>query len=289
MKTISRAFFLLLAFVGAGCEVENQRTSEMAVVNQSQPLGKEKKLDADVNLNIGSMEVSGSDDPLSLYSLDLDYDKANSRPDINYTASGGGEEGRLSFVLSDSAKTGVRAGSQDTKLRLNFSNLIPLDLKLRTGVGESRLNMSGSRLAALDFQSGVGSTKISSYDANQVICEYIRIKNGVGEMDAVGLGNLNFRNLEFEGGVGEAKIDFTGEWKQNADIKIQVGVGAVTLIVPRSIGVRVEAPNSFLSGLHLDSFNKVDSFYYSDNYDTAQIRISIRVVTGIGECRISWT
>lgn len=288
MKILGGAFFLFLAFVCAGCGVENPLPSEMIAINQSQLLNSEKKLKADITLNIGSIEVSGSDDPQPLYSLDLDYDKANSRPDINYTSNAGGEEGHLSFVLADSAKTGVRDGNQDAKLRINFSNLVPLELKVKTGVGESRLNMSGSQLTSLDFQSGVGSTKLSSYEPNRVTCEYIHIKNGVGEMDAVGLGNLNFRNLEFDGGVGEAKIDFTGEWKQNADIKIQVGVGAVTLKMPRSIGVRVEAPKSFLSGLHLDRFNKVDSYYYSDNYDTAQIRVTIRVATGIGECRISW-
>jgi hypothetical protein len=288
MKAIFRAFFVLLALAGAGCQVENLRAPEMAVIDQSQPLNKEKTLNADINLNIGSLEVSGSDDPASLYSLDLDYDKANSQPDINYSSTAGGEEGRLSFALRDSAKTGVRTARQDTKLRINFSNLIPLDLKLSTGVGESRLNLSGGRLTRLDFQSGVGSAKLSSYDPNQVTCEHIHIKNGVGEMNAVGLGNMNFRSLEYEGGVGQANIDFTGEWKQDADIRIAVGVGAVTLKLPRNIGVRVEAPKSFLSGLHLDRFNKVDSLYYSDNYDAAKIRVSIHIVTGIGECRISW-
>jgi hypothetical protein len=288
MKPIWRTFFILLAAVSAGCQTENLRTPEMTDINQSQPLSKEKTLSADINLNVGSLEVSGSDDLASLYSLDLEYDKANSQPDINYSSDAGGEEGRLSFALRDSGKTGVRTSSQDTKLRINFSNLIPLDVKLSMGVGESRLNLSGGRLTRLEFQSGVGSTKISSYDPNSVSCEHIHIKNGVGEMNAVGLGNMNFRSLEYEGGVGEANIDFTGEWKQDADIKIQVGVGAVTLKMPRNIGVRVDAPKSFLSGLHLDRFNKVDNLYYSDNYDAAKIRISIHIVTGIGECRIGW-
>jgi hypothetical protein len=288
MKVIWCAFVVLVALVSAGCQTEDLRTPEMTVIDRNQPLDKEKSLNADIKLNIGSIEVSGSDDPASLYSLDLDYDKANSQPDINYSSVAGGEEGRLTFVLSDSAKTGVRAAGQETKLRINFTKLIPLALKLSTGVGESRLNLSGGQLARLDYQSGVGSTKISSYDLNQVTCEHVHIKNGVGEMTAVGLGNLNFRSLEYEGGVGEADIDFTGEWKQDADIKIQVGVGAVTIKVPRNIGVRVEAPKSFLSGLHLDRFNKVDSLYYSDNYDAAKIRISLHIVTGIGECRIGW-
>lgn len=288
MRAICRAFFILVTLVGAGCEVENLRTPEMAAINKNQPINKEKAFKADINLSIGSVEISGSNDPASLYSLDLDYDKANSTPDISYSAASGGEEGHLFFVLRDAAKGGIRTGRQDTKLRINITNLIPLDLKLSTGVGESRLNLSGGRLNRLDFQSGVGSTKISSYDPNQAACESIHIKNGVGEMDAVGLGNMNFRTFEFEGGVGEAKMDFTGEWKSDADIKIQVGVGAVTLKMPGNVGVRVEASKSPLSGLHLDRFNKVDNLYYSDNYDAAKIRIFIHIVAGIGECRIGW-
>jgi predicted membrane protein len=128
----------------------------------------------------------------------------------------------------------------------------------------------------------------AAYEPNLIPCDSIRIKNGVDGMNAIGLGNMNFRKLELEAGVGGTNIDFTGEWKQNADIQIQVGVGAVLLKMPMNIGVRVESGKSFLSGLHLDHFSKRDSYYYSDNYDAAKIRVTIRVVTGIGECRITW-
>jgi predicted membrane protein len=107
-------------------------------------------------------------------------------------------------------------------------------------------------------------------------------------MDAVGLGNLNFRELDFEGGVGGASLDFTGDWKQDAQIKIQVGVGGVNLRVPRDLGVKVDAEKHFLSGLHLERFVKRDSQYYSENYDKAKFRVSIRVATGIGGFKITW-
>jgi hypothetical protein len=288
MKAASGALLTFLMVIAMGCEIGNRRPSEMTSLTKSQPLAKEKILNADIKLDLGSIEVSGSNDPSSLYSLELDYDKANCRPEIGYTSAAGGEEGRLSFELINSAKAGVDTKGQGNRLHVDFGNSVPLNLKIRSGVGDSRLNISGNRLVRLDFESGVGSARISSYGPNPVLCETIRMKSGIGGLNAVGLGNLNFRNLEFAGGVGAADIDFTGEWKQDADIQIQVGVGAVFLKMPRTIGVRVEAPKNILSGLHLDNFTKRDSYYYSDNYNAAKIHVSIRVVTGIGECRIGW-
>jgi hypothetical protein len=140
----------------------------------------------------------------------------------------------------------------------------------------------------LDLECGVGGSKVTAYEPNPVVCEVVRIKNGVGGMDAIGLGNLNFRDLEFEGGVGGATLDFSGAWKQNAEIRIQVGVGGVNMKLPRDLGVKVEAEKHFLSGLHLDGFSKRDSYYYSENYDKAKIRLSVRVATGVGGFRITW-
>jgi len=50
----------------------------------------------------------------------------------------------------------------------------------------------------------------------------------------------------------------------------------------------VEAEKSFLSGMHLEGFTQRDSYHYSENYDSATIRLSVRVETGIGGFRITW-
>jgi hypothetical protein len=62
----------------------------------------------------------------------------------------------------------------------------------------------------------------------------------------------------------------------------------VNVKIPREIGVKVEAEKHFLSGVQLDGFNQRDSIYYSANYDTAAIRVSVRVETGIGGLKITW-
>jgi hypothetical protein len=287
MKNRSRmlsAVGMLLLF--AGCGFENRVPIEMTSMNQSQPLGHEKALDSTIHFDIGSLEITSGKS--ALYSLDLEYDKASYEPDVQYDAPTGSGEGHFTFDLNSMHRGGLRRERQNNRLLLAFNDSIPLSLKVNAGVGDARLSLTGLKVARIDFESGVGGAKISDYEPNPIPCEFVRLKNGVGGFDATGLGNLNFREFEFEGGVGGANLDFSGEWKRDADIRIQVGVGGVTVRMPREIGVKVEAEKHFLSGLHLDGFDQRDSFYYSRNYDTATIRVSVRVETGIGGMKITW-
>ncbi len=285
MKKVVLLACVPVALLISGCDLEERVPAEMSSINQSRPLGNEKSLDADVRFDIGSLEITGQKTP-NIYSLDLEYDKASYRPEVQYQTAG--DEGQFTFKLESTHKIGIRAERQTNRLRLNLNDSVPVKLRINTGVGDARLSLTGMKIERLDLEAGVGGSKISAYEPNPITCEFIKIKNGVGSMDAVGLGNLNFRELEFEGGVGGANLDFTGQWKQDADIRIQVGVGGVNARMPREVGVRVEAEKHFLSGLHLDGFNKRDDYYYSDNYDKAKTRITLRVATGVGGFKISW-
>jgi len=285
MKSLIWTLCIPLVLMISACDFEERIPAEMASITQSRPLGNEKSLDANIRFDIGSLEVTGQK-ASNLYAMDLEYDKASYLPEVNYDTLG--NEGKLTFKLESTHKLGIRSERQTNRLRLNLSDSVPVSLSVNTGVGDARLSLSGMKVARLDLESGVGGSKISAYEPNPVTCEVIRIKSGVGSIEAVGLGNLDFRELEFEGGVGGANLDFTGQWKQDADVRIQVGVGGVNVRMPRDVGVRVEAEKHFLSGLHLDGFNKRDSYYYSDNYEKAKTRVTVRVTTGVGGFKISW-
>ncbi len=278
---------LIIAPMLCGCDLEPRVAAEMVSMDRSHPVGKENSLSAEIRFDIGSLEISGSKDA-QLYSMNLEYDKATYQPEVNYQPPVGSGEGLFTFRLQSTHRLGLRTEHQRNRLRLDLTKSVPLKLNVNTGVGDARISLSGLQLARLELESGVGGTRLSSYEPNPVVCDLVRIKNGVGSLDAIGLGNLNFRELEFEGGVGGANLDFTGAWKQDANISVQVGVGGVSLKMPRDIGVRVQAEKHFLSGLHLDGFKKMDSYYYSDSYDRAKIRTTVRVATGVGGFRITW-
>ncbi len=271
----------------SGCMLDERIPVEMARLDQSRPLAKESSLQAEVNLDVGSLEITG-ESRNELYSLDLEYDKSSFTPRADYTEVGT-NAGKLYFKLENMHRAGIRTHQENNRLRVNLTDSLPVSLNIMTGIGDARLALSRLHLSSLDVESGVGSCRMSSYDPNPTVCDSIRLHSGVGGMDAVGLGNLNFRRLEFEGGVGGASLDLSGQWKQDADISIRVGVGGVTIRMPREVGVRVSAERHFLSGLQLDGFHKEGGEdYYSENYSKSKVKVSISVKTGVGGFRISW-
>jgi len=286
MRELFKFSITVTALLFSGCEIEDRLPAEMVSIEKAQPIGGEESLDAEIKFDIGSLEISG-DAARNVYSLNLDYDRARFEPDIRYDAPDG-SEGVLKVALESTRKLSLRNEVKKNRLHLNLTDSLPVRLQVNTGVGESRLSLSGIRLARLDIGAGVGGTRISSYEPNPVVCERIQMENGVGSLEAVGLGNLNFRRFEFEGGVGGAELDFSGEWQEDADVRIEVGIGGVTMRMPRSVGVRVDAEKNFLSGVHLEGFQKRGSEYYSENYDNARIRVTVRVTTGIGGFKFTW-
>ncbi len=271
-----------------GCNLGERIPVEMDKVTQDRPVGNESSLEADVHVDVGALEIS-AENPSKLYSLDLEYDKATYRPDVTYDL-GSGNTGRLTCRLESTRRAGIRNQRYTNRLRLDLTDALPVSLIVNTGVGDARLALSHMRLSNLNLESGVGGARISAYDPNPSVCDEIRLRSGVGSLEAVGLGNLNFKRLEFEGGVGGATLDFSGVWKQDADIRIRVGVGGVSVRMPRDVGVRVTAEKHFLSGVQLDGFHRegADGEYYSDNYSKSKVRVTINVATGVGGFRISW-
>jgi hypothetical protein len=283
--------FLCLSFIvlmSAGCDLEDRAPIEMTSIKQSQALGKEKTLYSNIRMDVGSLEIAGANPHAPLYSYDLAYDKNSLAPEIHYDSANGGTEGRFSFYFQNTRSLGIRNRSELNKVHIAFNNSIPLNLDVNAGVGDVHLSLSGMKLSRVNLEAGVGGAKLTVYEPNPIVCDLIRINNGVGEINAVGLGNLNFRRLEFAGGVGGADLDFTGDWKQGADIDIKLGVGEVKVRMPRDLGVLVESANNLLGSVHLEGFTQRDSRYYSENYDRSLIRVSIRVAAGIGGLRVLW-
>jgi len=273
--------------VFAGCDFKPYIPAEMETIQQSQVYSEEKTLNADVRFDVGALEVTRGKGMTSLYTFDLEYDKSGFEPDVQYNSDSTGE-GHFSFSLPRIHKPGLQREGFSNSLRLQFNDSIPLDLKVDTEMANTRLSLSGLSVSRVVFESGVGGAKLSVYEPNPIVCEFVRLKNGVGNIDAIGLGNLNFRELEFEGGVGGADLDFSGNWRQDADVRIQVGIGGVHLRIPRSLGVRLETEKHLFREYQLEGFIQKGIDYYSENYESAPVKVFMRVATHIGGLKITW-
>jgi hypothetical protein len=286
-----------LALLGvSACSFEERPAAPEIITNfsDSRPFSGEADFKATINFPIGNIIVEAAPENV-LYSLDVDYDSSRFQPEASY------QDGRLGFRLSgdrstihlDPGRLQLKIGhgfksELKNRLILRISPKTRLDLTLHAGLGETRINLARLSTRRLDLESGVSSTFIACDTPNPGTCERLHMKAGVGELEALQLGNLNFETMDFEGGIGSSSLDFAGQWRRNASIKVKMGIGELQVRLPREVAAEVNSEKKFLSGLHLESFQQRGSTYFSDNFDSALIRLLFELHTGIGSVSVKW-
>ena len=273
----------LLALTSCSCMVVGDWGKiEYADFKSSEPSQGEERIEARIELGVGQMRVEPGS-ASQTYELELRYNEAAFKPDLDFSRQG--TTALLNFDLEGKGRSG-RAGNNELNLRLNPQARLALQGK--TGVGENDIDLTGMKVESVNLAAGVGETTLSMLSPNPIRCKSVKLQTGVGSFEARGLGNLNFEELRFDGGVGSAELDFSGAWEQSGDISIAVGVGGVEVYLPREVGFELRASKSFLSGLNISGFTKQGSIYRSDNYDKAQKHAKIRIRAGIGGVDIRW-
>ncbi len=260
-------------------EFEGQTTS----LHKSVPAAGEELLEVNIDVPIGKLEIEAGTST-ELYEFDLDYNERAFTPEVNFQKRG--TTGVFTFRMSGEGKHVRRMGKNRLNLRLNPD--VPIVLRTKNGVGESEIDLGGLQIRELSVENGVGETNISMLTPNKISCDRVDIQNGVGALKIVGLGNLACKQLRFQGGVGGSELDFSGDWHEEGDISIDVGVGGVELRVPRSIGAEVTANKSFMSGVDLPEFEKRGDTYVSYNVDRASKVLRLRINAGIGGVELKW-
>ena len=103
----------------------------------------------------------------------------------------------------------------------------------------------------------------------------------------VALGNLNCRNVKLAGGVGDVTLDFNGAWNVDANVDIDMGLGALRLKLPRGLGVQIRK-SGFLASFDSQGLVKRGNSYYSENWDKATNRATITIDAAFGSIDVEW-
>jgi hypothetical protein len=258
----------------------------------------EKELAVKLEAAFGNLYVSRGD-PKKICTVDIkDIDTDKPRGTINYKISDG--VGKLDIDLSKFGESGF---GTDEKHHLDLGDLesgkwyvrltdqIPISFNVELGVGKGDFNCSGLLIKDFVLSTGASSVNLRFPQPNKAQIDNMKIETGVSKFVGEGLGNANFRNFQFSGGVGSYTLDFSGELKREVDVKVEVGLGSVTILVPRDVGARVFYQESWVSKIDLDRDfeEKREGQYFSDNYSTASSRMNISVESGLGHVKIEHT
>lgn len=112
----------------------------------------------------------------------------------------------------------------------------------------------------------------------------LNIDMGVSE-STVDLKGLQLNSLSIDSGVSDSVIDLSGEWKKGFRADFDLGVGDVTIIIPKQTGVKVNASKG-IGRVDLKEFTKQnDGVYVNEAYASADAIIDISLDIGVGDVK----
>lgn len=276
-RRAAAAALVALAALPQGAEAQRMRS-----MTSARQLSGERALAVEVQYGAGRLSVAPEASDL-MYRMEMRYDEERWRPVTEY----GREGGRLRLGLAGvRGHEEIRSRAEDYA-RVSLTPSVPMDLDLEFGAGRADVELGGLSLRSLELSTGASETRLSFSRPNRVAAKAVRISAGAASVEVMSLGNARAESFQFEGGLGEATLDFTGTWTRSARATIHMGVGSVRLRLPRGLGVRVEK-DSFLASFDAPGMVKRGNAWFSRDYEAAPHKLEIAIDAAIGSIRIDW-
>jgi hypothetical protein len=263
-------FVVLAAVVACGCASEPEQAWRTASAARYRDSADSLRLR--VNLTGGSLRVSPADDA-ELYDYSMRYDAARYEVERRFDSA----SHTLALRL-DGGRRPLRAWTGDeqehARLSLGLARGVPLDVALRLGAVEADLDLGGLAVDQLIVESAASATALRFATPNPRRMRSLRFDVGAASIEASGVGNANVEHVDVDCGAGALTLDFSGAWAADVDARLRVRLGAVTLRVPRDVGVRARVDVTLGTFEHED-FREQDGVHYSANWEGARRRLTI--------------
>ena len=266
----------LKTIVAPGAEAQSWRT-----VTKARQLSGEESLDVHVKYGAGRFQVRPGD-PGSMYRMELTYDEDDFDPVSSFDGSN-----LVLGVDGHSGSINLGKGENRSRMDLWLSPNVPTDLRLEFGAVEADVELGGIPLTSLVMTTGASESNVAIAEPNPEAMRRAELEVGAAEFSIRHLGNLNAERISIEAAVGDLTLDFTGNWRRNAEVEVQLGLGALELTFPRDVGVKL-IRDTFLVSLEADDFVKNGDEYFSENWDDAEIRVTVDVDAAFGSIEVRW-
>jgi hypothetical protein len=116
---------------------------------------------------------------------------------------------------------------------------------------------------------------------NDILPLFLHLELGAGKSE-LNLSEINLKDLKIEAGVGETRIDLTGEWEESFKVQIESGVGKTRLLLPKHVGVKLDVDKG-IGRVQADYFMNVGDTFRNQVYENAHVKIDIDINIGIGD------
>jgi len=273
----SMKFLLLLILVGTmlactlSVNVPEIRTgvTETKTINENGIAGT-NPLRVSIQMGTGSLNIAPGAE--SSVEGTVDYNVMDWEPKV--TNSGNLIEISQSNTNSVGIPSGQIVNSWDLQLGPE-----PLELSISTGANEGTFDLSGLSLSRISISDGASKTNVIFSKPNPAVMEKLEYHTGASEVKLNGLGFAHLRNLEFYGGAGSYRIDFSGQLIEDMNVKVSAGMSDVTLVIPKDTHTIVTI-NGGLSNINANGTWTISGNSYETG--TGQPTITINVDMAVG-------
>lgn len=228
VAAVAAGFLFCAGCVHVSTPPPNTRTETRTIERQGA-----ETVQVDIAMAAGELKLRGG--AKALLEADLRYAPESWRPEIKYDVSG--FRGRLTVNHPHHSATLGKSVS-DWDLRLNED--IPLDVKVKLGAGQARLDLSSLTMRNLEAELGAGSLKLDLTGTPKKTMD-VKVRGGVGEaiirlprdvgveVEAHGgIGEITAKGLEKSGGLYRNEPAQRG--KVGMRVSVHGGIGAIRLI-----------------------------------------------------------
>lgn len=173
-------------------------------------------------------------------------------------------------------------GTRLPRLDLAIARTHPFTLEINAGASESAFDLGGLPLARLVIKTGAGRFEVDFSQPNPVAMSLMDLGAGAGAFSAKHLANANFSTLRLGGGVSACTLDFAGELRRDASVRIDAGLGSVDIIVPPVTSAEVRT-RAFAASKHASGFiEKGDAYYTAPALEGRRPLLTIDVSMAFG-------
>ncbi|MDE2806639.1 MAG: hypothetical protein OXN18_15970 [Gemmatimonadota bacterium] len=243
----------------------------------------EDRLSVSVGYGAGVLKL-GRGDAGSLYRALFRFDEESADPIAEY----GDQHLEVGISVHDHRGRSFRGRSDGPSLDLQLGPDVPADIELDFGAGRADVDLTGIPVSRLELNTGASESVLRIRELNPEPMEEAIIAVGAADLRVSGLGNFNTSEIEIDAGLGSVVLELDGRWAEDAMLSVEMGLGALEIRVPESLGIRVRRQSRFLSTFDAERLVRRGNVYQSVNWDTADRRVEIEISAALGSVDIVW-
>lgn len=171
------------------------------------------------------------------------------------------EEGNIEVKMGDVNFPGIPS-FDDLKNEWDFKlGTEPMALSVDSGAYDGTFEFGGLALTSLSIDDGAANVELAFSEPNQAEMTSFTYNTGASDVSMTGLANANFSIFDFSSGAGDYTLDFSGELKRDASVKIETGLSNVIIIVPEGVHAVVTVEGGLSNVSAGSGWSRSGSFY----------------------------